>query len=226
MSPIIKVCGIQNANEALGAIEAGANTIGLLLGVPEYVEDKITPEIAKQIVASVPEGVRTVMVTHLLDVNEIVEIAEYTGVTAIQVHNNLDTEGMKQLQQNLHNIELIKAIHVMDNTAIEQAKMYEPYSDMILLDTKTKDRIGGTGQTHDWNISVKIANELKIPVILAGGLNPQNIKEAIMKVKPGGIDANSGLEHCDGSKILIRSNYLHAKRDYSFNCPFILITPL
>ena len=76
MSPIIKVCGIQNANEALGAIEAGAISIGLLLGVPEYVEDKITPEIAKQIVASVPEGIRTVMVTHLLNVNDIGDMVE------------------------------------------------------------------------------------------------------------------------------------------------------
>ena len=200
MTRIIKVCGIQNANEALGAIEAGANTIGLLLGVPEYIEDKITPEIAKQIVASVPEGVRTVMVTHLLDVNEIVEIAEYTGVSAIQVHNDLDTVGMKQLQKNLHNIELIKAIHVLDHSAVDQAKMYEPYSDMILLDTKVKDRIGGTGQTHDWNISKEIVNELNIPVILAGGLNPENVESAINKVNPYGIDANSGLEHEDGSK--------------------------
>lgn len=200
MSPVIKVCGIQTVAEALGVIEAGANTIGMLLGVPDYVGDRITHEIAKQIVASVPEGVRTVMVTHLLDVNEIVEIAEYTVVSAIQVHNDLDIVGMKQLQQNLHNIELIKAIHVMDNTAIKQAKMYGPYSDMILLDTKVKNRIGGTGQTHDWNISKEIVNELNIPVILAGGLNPENVESAINKVNPYGIDANSGLEHEDGSK--------------------------
>ncbi|MEE9193909.1 MAG: phosphoribosylanthranilate isomerase [Thermodesulfobacteriota bacterium] len=200
MNRVIKVCGIQNANEALGAIEAGANTIGLLLGVPEYVEDNITPEIAKQIVASVPESVRTVMVTHLLDVNEIIKIANYTGVSAIQVHNDLSTSDMEQLRIKVPELEIIKAIHVMDNTAIEQAKMYEPYFDMILLDTKTKDRIGGTGQTHDWNISQRIVKEIIIPVILAGGLNPQNIKEAIIKVKPSGIDANSGLEHCDGSK--------------------------
>jgi len=197
---IIKVCGIQNANEALGAIEAGANTIGLLLGVPEYVEDKITPEIAKLIAASVPEGIRTVMVTHLLDVNEIADVAEYTGVSAIQVHNDLSTSEMEQLRIKVPELEIIKVIHVMDNTAIEQAKMYEPYSDMILLDTKVKDRIGGTGQTHDWNISQRIVKEIIIPVILAGGLNPQNINEAILTVKPAGIDANSGLEHCDGSK--------------------------
>jgi len=200
MSPIIKVCGIRNANEALGAIEAGSNTIGLLLGVPEYVEDKITPEIAKQIVASVPEGVRTVMVTHLLDVNEIVEIAEYTGVTAIQVHNDLSTSDMEQLRLKVPELEIIKAIHVLDHSAVDQAKMYEPYSDMILLDTKVKNRIGGTGQTHDWNISKEIVNELNIPVILAGGLNPENVESAINKVNPYGIDANSGLEHEDGSK--------------------------
>jgi len=200
MTRVIKVCGIQTVSEALGAIEAGANTIGMLLGVPVYVEDRITPEIAKQIVVSVPEGVRTVIVTHLLKVNEIVEIAEYTGVSAIQVHNDLSTSDMEQLRIKVPELEIIKAIHVMDNTAIERAKMYEPYSDMILLDTKVKDRIGGTGQTHDWNISKRIVKELSIPVILAGGLNPQNVNEAISTVKPAGIDANSGLENEEGLK--------------------------
>jgi len=200
MTRVIKVCGIQTVSEALGAIDAGANTIGMLLGVPVYVEDRITPEIAKQIVVSVPEGVRTVIVTHLLDVNEIVEIAEYTGISAIQVHNDLSTSDMEQLRIKVPELEIIKAIHVMDNTAIERAKIYEPYSDMILLDTKVKERIGGTGQTHDWNISKRIVKELSIPVILAGGLNPQNVNEAISTVKPAGIDANSGLEHSDGSK--------------------------
>ena len=200
MLPVIKVCGIQTVAEALGVIEAGANTIGMLLGVPEYVEDKITPEIAKQIVASVPEGIRTVMVTHLLEVNEIIKIANYTRVTAIQIHNVLDTVDIEQLRQKLPDLELIKAIHVLDHSAVDQAKMYEPYSDMILLDTKVKDRIGGTGQTHDWNISKEIVNELNIPVILAGGLNPKNVGSAINKVNPYGIDANSGLENEEGLK--------------------------
>jgi len=197
---IIKVCGIQTPEEAAGAVEAGANTLGFLISVPDYVEDKITPEKAKLILKSVPEGVSTVMVTHLLEVNEIVKISEYSGVSAIQIHNDLDTESMKQLRKNLNNIKLIKTIHVQDHTAVDQAKVYEPYSDMILLDTKVKGRLGGTGQTHDWNISMRVVKELSVPVILAGGLNPQNIREAIKKVKPDGIDANSGLECKDGSK--------------------------
>jgi phosphoribosylanthranilate isomerase len=200
MSLIIKVCGIQTLEEATGAVKAGANTLGFLIGVPEYVEDKITPEKAKQILDSVPEGIRTVMVTHLMEVNEILKIAIYIGVSAIQVHNDLDTEGMKRLQPNIHNLELIKAIHVLDNTAVDQAKMYEPYADLILLDTKVKGRIGGTGQTHDWDISRRIVKEISIPVILAGGLNPQNVNEALSTVKPAGIDANSGLENEEGLK--------------------------
>ncbi len=200
MSPVIKVCGIQNINEANGAIEAGANTIGMLTGVPEYVEDKISPETAKKIVVSLPRGIRTVMVTHLLEVSKIVEIAEYTGISALQIHNDLSTEGMKSLREYVPNLELIKTIHVLDESAIEDAKVYESFSDIILLDTKAGERIGGTGKTHDWNISKRIVEEVGIPVILAGGLNPRNINEAISKVKPAGIDANSGLENKDGSK--------------------------
>ena len=200
MSPVIKVCGIQNVDEALGAVEAGANTIGMLLGVPDYVQDKISPETAKQIVSSIPRGIRTVMVTHLLEVNDIVEIAGYTGVSTVQIHNELITNKMDQLRRNLPDLGLIKTIHVLDDIAIKQSKEYEPFSDMILLDTKIKGRIGGTGKTHDWNISKKIVDEMKRPVILAGGLNPDNIEDAIKKVRPFGIDANSGLEHEDGTK--------------------------
>jgi len=197
---IIKVCGIQNSEEAAVAVKAGANTLGFLIGVPEYVEDKITAEKAKRIIDTVPESVRTVMVTHLLDVNKIVEISDYTGVSAVQIHNDLNIDGIKYLQGKLKNTEILKAVHVLDHTAVDIAKKYEPYADMILLDTKVKGRIGGTGKTHDWGISRQIVEDLKIPVILAGGLTPQNIKQAIKAVMPDGIDANSGLEDKNGFK--------------------------
>ena len=202
MQSFIKVCGIQNKPEALGAIEAGANTIGMLLGVPEYVEDKISPETARKIVDALPDSIRTVMVTHLLEIEKIVEIAEFTGVSAVQIHNNLSTNDLEVLRKKLPGLEMIKAIHVTDGSAVEQAKVYEPFSDMILLDTKSGRRIGGTGKTHDWNISKKIVEQTDVPVVLAGGLNPENIEKAVKKVMPFGIDANSGLEHKDGSKDL------------------------
>lgn len=200
MAPVIKVCGIQNPEEALGAVAAGANTIGMLLGVPDYVEDKITPGEAKRIVEALPDGIRTVMVTHLPERDEIIRIAEYTGVTTIQIHDDMSPEDMKRLREKLPEIEIIKTVHVRCEDAVKKAKEYEAFCDMILLDTMSGNRIGGTGETHDWNISKEIVDELNIPVILAGGLTPGNIGDAIRKVKPAGIDANSGLEDDDGAK--------------------------
>ena len=200
MTGFVKVCGIQNVNEALGSIEAGANTIGMLIGVPEFVKDRISPETARKIVAEVPESIRTVMVTHLLETDKIADLAEYTKVSAVQVHNELPVKDLALLRKKLKGLEIIKAVHVVDESSVQQAKMYEPYSDIILLDSKIGDMIGGTGKTHDWGISKKIVEQAEVPVILAGGLNPENIEEAVKKVNPSGIDANSGLEHEDGSK--------------------------
>ena len=196
----IKVCGIQSLDEALGSIKAGANTIGLLLGLTHLANDEISPEAARGIVSELPDQIRTVMVTHLLDADEIANLAKAVGVSAVQVHDNLPVEGMQKLRKDLPSIELIKAVHVQDETAIEYAKKYETCSDMLLLDSRTKDRLGGTGLTHDWSISSRLIKTVNIPVILAGGLNPSNINEAIDAVSPAGIDANSGLENEDGSK--------------------------
>ncbi|MDW7998591.1 MAG: phosphoribosylanthranilate isomerase, partial [Thermodesulfovibrio sp.] len=80
------------------------------------------------------------------------------------------------------------------------AKTYEKVADMLILDTKTKDRIGGTGLTHDWNISAMIVKEVNIPVILAGGLNPDNVAQAIEIVKPYGVDCNTGTKGANGYK--------------------------
>ena len=200
MTGFIKVCGIQNVSEALGSIEAGANTIGMLIGVPEYVKDRISHETARKIVAEVPRTVRTVMVTHLLETEKIADLVEYTQVSAVQVHNKLSVKELDELRKKLPGLEIIKTVHVVDESSFKQVKIYEPYSDMILLDSKIGDMIGGTGKTHDWGISKKIVEQAKVPVILAGGLNPENIEEAVKKVKPSGIDANSGLENKDGSK--------------------------
>lgn len=200
LQPFIKVCGIQSVDEAKGAIAAGANTIGLLLGLTHLAEDKIDTDTGCRIAASVPSSIRTVMVTHLLDAAEIASIAQEVDVTAIQIHDDLSIEGIKELRALMPRVELIKAVHVMGNDAVQTAKDYASHVDMLLLDSRTKDRLGGTGLTHDWNISRKIVLAAGKPVILAGGLKPDNISAAIAQVGPAGIDANSGLEKPDGSK--------------------------
>jgi len=94
----------------------------------------------------------------------------------------------------------IKAIHVNIDDAVEKAMFYKPIVDAILLDTRTEDRLGGTGIAHDWNLSKKIKETLSCPVILAGGLSPLNVETAIKIVNPYGVDANSKLKNAEGTK--------------------------
>lgn len=200
VAPFIKVCGIQTVEEAQGSIEAGANTIGLLLGLTHLAEDKITPDTGREIVSALSGNARTVMVTHLLDEVEMAAMAKFTGVDTIQVHDDLPVDGMIRLRVLVPSLTLIKAVHVVGDDALEHAKAYAGCADMLLLDSRTQDRLGGTGLTHDWDISRKIVLAAGKPVILAGGLKPDNVAAAIAKVGPAGIDANSGLEHADGRK--------------------------
>lgn len=200
MKSIIKVCGIQNPVEALGSVSAGANTIGMLVGLTHLAGDGITPEAAKEIVSALPAGIRTVMVTHLDDPEEIARLAEFTGISTIQLHGDIQIPEIKKLRALVPGVTLIKTVHVVGEESVAQAVEYAEHADMLVLDSRTKDRLGGTGETHDWSISRRIVSAVKVPVILAGGLKPENVAEAIETVRPAGIDANSGLEHPDGSK--------------------------
>lgn len=181
-------------------MSAGANTIGMLVGLTHVAEDEITPETAKEIVSALPGNIRTVMVTHLVDPEVIARLAQFTGVSTIQLHGDIQIPGLKKLRALVPGLTLIKAVHVTGGESVSQAVAYSEHADMLVLDSRTKERLGGTGQTHDWSISRRIVSAVKIPVILAGGLKPENVAEAIETVRPAGIDANSGLEHPDGSK--------------------------
>ncbi len=163
----IKICGIQTKKEANLCIKLGVTALGFLLLTTHRAEDAITPEKAKVIIDTITPGlpVETIMVTHCQDEDKIKEIALYTGVKTIQIHDNLPIEGMVKLRENLPNIRLINAVHVTDSQqeALERDLFLEQYSDALLLDSRTKDRLGGTGQTHDWRISKKIVETVKIP---------------------------------------------------------------
>lgn len=200
MPPFIKVCGIRSVEEAAGAVDAGATAIGILVGVAESVPDRVTPDVGKKIAASVPGGVTTVMVTHLTDPEEVADIAGYMKVRAVQVHGDMDVRGLRTLRSLLPGVLIIKTIHVTGDEAAFRARDYAAAADMLLLDTAAGGKIGGTGVTHDWSVSAEIVESSRVPVILAGGLNPENVAAAIEQVKPHGVDANSGLEHGDGSK--------------------------
>lgn len=202
----IKVCGIRSGAEARAALEAGATALGFLLGLTHLAEDAIGAEEARAIIRALPDGVETVLVTHLLEPERIASLAEATGARAIQVHDALPPAGMARLRALAPGRRLIKAVHVSArpgeaDQALDQARAWAPAADALLLDSRTADRLGGTGLVHDWSVSRRIVEAVAPrPVYLAGGLRPENVAAAIAAVGPAGVDVNSGVEDALGAK--------------------------
>lgn len=202
MNTRVKICGIQTEAEAMMAIAAGADALGFLVGITHRAEDKIAPERCRELIRTLPPFVSKVMVTHLTDPGELAKISAFVGADTLQLHEDLSVEKIVTLKEKLSYLKLIKAVHVegKKEECIRKALRFEPYVDAILVDTRTADRVGGTGRTHDWSISAAIREALSKPLILAGGLKTENLRAAIETVNPYGVDVNSGVEGPSGEK--------------------------
>jgi phosphoribosylanthranilate isomerase len=185
----VKICGITNVEDALLAAELGASAIGLVFwpGSPRFVE--LTK--AKAIVAALPPFVSAVGV--FVDQPEhAAYVAREVGLGAVQFHGD-ETPGAYRAFP----VRVIKAITVRDASAREEAAAV-PAGATVLLDAHDRVKRGGTGRVIDWSIAAMIARER--PVILSGGLNPENAAEAMRTVAPYAIDVSSGVELAFGRK--------------------------
>ncbi|MHC1635461.1 MAG: phosphoribosylanthranilate isomerase [Candidatus Methanospirareceae archaeon] len=200
----VKICGITNKEDALMAANAGADAIGVINieGTPRFVD----LESAKKIFEAVPIFVTKVIVVMFLE-EEIrdserwlrrVRMLEETGADCLQLHGEEAIEFVRRLRKETR-MGIIKKVAV-DENSIKEALQYEKYVDAILLDTKVEGVAGGTGKTHDWSISLEIRRRLEKPIILAGGLTPENVASAIRIVKPYAVDVSSGVEKEVGKK--------------------------
>lgn len=198
----VKICGIRRLEDALAALAFGADGLGFLVGRKHHSPDFLDESDAAAIVAALPPNTSSVLVTHLADPDDIVTLATAIGVTIIQLHGDTSPAQAAVIKHRLPHIKTYKAIHVIDTESIDTAQQYATVVDAIVLDTVNlaTDQVGGTGQTHDWSLSRQIVEQLPIPVILAGGLTPDNVGEAIRRVRPYGVDVNSGTKGCDGYK--------------------------
>jgi phosphoribosylanthranilate isomerase len=198
----VKICGIRRLDDALAALEFGADELGFLVGQKHQSPDFLDAPDAAAIVAALPPNASSVLVTHLVEPDDIVALATAVGVTTVQLHGDTSPAQAAEIKQLLPHIKTYKAIHVIDGQSINAARQYVDAVDAIVLDTinAATDQVGGTGHTHDWSISQQIVEQLPIPVILAGGLNPDNVGDAIRHVKPYGVDVNSGTKGSDGYK--------------------------
>lgn len=190
----VKICGTATFADLDCAVAAGADAVGFLMGITHVTQDAVTPETAAAMVATLPPFIVPVAVTHLTNPSDLIRIVELSRCTTLQIQDMVTPDDIAEVREVLPYLRIMKAVHVMDESAIATAKYFSDTADAILLDTRTADRIGGTGITHDWNISAKIVKECSCPVILAGGLTPENVTEAIIRVRPYAVDVHTGVK--------------------------------
>ena len=188
----VKICGIRSLEEALTAVEAGADALGFNLWPrsPRFV----SPEAARDIVAAISPFVTSVGVFVNEDAGRVRRLASDLGLAAVQLHGDEPPEYCS----GLDTLKVIKAIRV--GSEVEPALLKSYRVNAILLDTKIKGSYGGTGRTFDWSFAIE-AMQYR-PIILSGGLNENNIVDAIEQVRPAAIDVCSGVEAEPGRKDL------------------------
>jgi phosphoribosylanthranilate isomerase len=204
----LKVCCIASVAEALTALRTGARAIGLVSAMPSgpgVIPDALIPEIA----LAVPPPAESWLLTSRRRAEEIAAQHARGGTTTIQLVDALDApDEYVELGERLPGVRLVQVIHVVDDRAIDEAQAVAGHVARILLDSGNPrlsiKELGGTGRTHNWSISRKIAEAVSRPVILAGGLNAGNVTAALHEVGPAGVDVCSGVRtngQLDGAKL-------------------------
>ena len=188
----VKICGITTYDDAAMAASLGADALGFIFAPAS--PRKIEPVTAADIIKRLPPFIKSVGVFVNEDIEKIRNIIACCGLDAVQLHGDETPETCETLMPRT-----IKAIRVKDDTDISQLEAYRGKVRALLLDTYSEKAAGGTGKIFNWDRAVEII-ALGIPVILAGGLTPLNIEEAIKKVRPYGVDLNSGIEKSPGKK--------------------------
>ena len=195
MTVRVKICGIRTKEEALAVAMEGPSELGFhveLLGA----RSPLTSEQAAEIIAALPRTIASVMVTSATEPAKLVQLLQTTQADIAQLCGDVTSQTIRELKKVLPKLEVWKVIKVADGSAIDEARQYAGVADALILDTAK----GGSGKTHDWTISKKIRESVSTPIILAGGLNPENVADAIRLVHPYSVDVNSGVSNSDGSK--------------------------
>jgi len=189
----VKICGITNIEDALAAIDYGADALGFVFfpESPRYV----SPETAREITSFLPALVTTVGVFVNEEQQKIREVMQFAGIDVLQLHGTESPDFCTTWHR------VIRALRVKDFTDLKPLEACRRVS-AFLLDTYSPWQFGGTGQIFNWDIAVEAKRFGKI--ILSGGLNPDNIEKAIRRVKPFAVDVSSGIEEKKGKKDLTK----------------------
>lgn len=190
-----KICGITTAADRDVAVAAGADAVGFIVDVSVDTPREIPADRAATLAADTPPFVTTVLVTMPDAVQAAVSLQREVGADAVQVHGTPDPEFVGGLARRIE-ADVLVAV-AADDPEIEA---YATHADALLVDALDDDGGGGTGETTDWERAADLVEALDVPVVLAGGLTPDNVATAIDAVDPYGVDTASGVEREGGRK--------------------------
>jgi phosphoribosylanthranilate isomerase len=188
----VKICGITRLSDLEAAVKHGADALGFIFGF-EKSPRNLSLERTKELMRRVPPFVTKVLVTRFSGIDDLKNLRDKLNPDAVQLYECSDPLFVKKM---LPDICLILPI----NPELTDRVINCDGVDALLLDSGTRELPGGTGRIHDWNLSRSIRDGVKVPVILSGGLTPDNVVEAINRVRPYAVDASSGVELSPGIK--------------------------
>jgi phosphoribosylanthranilate isomerase len=192
----VKVCGVTRETDLKAAVEAGADAVGVISQVSVETPREVDEDRAGELVAAAPPFVATVLVTMARTTGRITELAEEIRPDAVQIHADLTPPRVAGLANDLD----AAVIKVIDADEPDLAARYDGVADALVVDSLSPEGAGGTGETHDWERTRSAVADLESPVVLAGGLTPENVGAAVRTVDPFAVDVASGVERDGGVK--------------------------
>lgn len=221
MQGLIQVAGIKDQAEADMILEEGADWLGFALRLPAKNED-LSESDAAAIIKNIQPAHKGVIITYLTDADEIKAFCAEMGVDAIQLHGDVTPAELRRLRRMAPDLYLLKSLVVRADNIGELSRTVEgaaDWVDMFITDSfdPATGAKGATGRVHDWDISAELVRIAPRPLMLAGGLKPENVAEAIEKVRPAAVDAHTGLEDATGRKdrVKVRTFVAEARRAFA-----------
>ncbi|WP_254279040.1 phosphoribosylanthranilate isomerase [Haloarcula marina] len=191
----VKICGVTTPEDRDVVVSAGADAVGVIHGVPVDTPREVDADAAADIVDGVPPLVSSVLVTMPTTVQQAVVRVDDVDPDVVQVHDGLSPAELGALSRRVTQ----QVVAVVDAEA-DDIEAYADHADALLVDSLDAEGAGGTGETHDWERTRELVDSVDAPVILAGGLTPENVAEAVETVRPFAVDTASGVERSGGVK--------------------------
>ncbi|AGB16709.1 phosphoribosylanthranilate isomerase [Halovivax ruber XH-70] len=194
--PRVKICGLTRPADVDAAVAAGADAVGFVSDVPIETPRAVDGERAAALVDRTPPFVTTVLVTMATDPDRLEQLAAHVDPDAMQLHGERTDEELASLASSV-SADLLLAV---DAAAGDVPAHYDDRADALVVDSVTDSGAGGTGETHDWHVTAERAATLSSPVVLAGGLTPENVADAVRVANPFAVDVSTGVEATGGVK--------------------------